>query len=75
MTLCDTMIHVNENLDQQARNTLEEKMRMIDGVIAPRFNPGKAHLLLISFNSQLTTAQRLLETVHQQGYHAQLVGL
>ena len=75
MNLCDTMIHINETLDSAARNTLEEQLRKVPGVIAPRFAPGKEHLLLISYNSTQTDTHTLLETVRQPGYNAQLVGL
>ncbi len=73
MNLCDTMIHVNETLATKARTILVDKVRSIPGVIAPRFN--KEHLLLISYNSDQTQAKVLLETVRQEGYNAQLIGL
>ncbi|MDY6991644.1 MAG: hypothetical protein SVR94_03425 [Pseudomonadota bacterium] len=72
-TLCDTMVHINDNLNLEQKQALEEKMRQIPGVIAPRFN--KDHLLSISYNSDNLQAQTLLTTVQQQGYQAQLVGL
>jgi hypothetical protein len=75
MTITDIMVHINEMLDVEARKNLEETMRQVQGVIAPRFNPGKEHLLLISYNGAQTNPKTLLEKVLEQGYHAQLVGL
>jgi hypothetical protein len=49
-------------------------MRQMDGVAAPRFNPGKEHLLLIAFNPDATSNAALLNQVHSFGYQAQLVG-
>jgi hypothetical protein len=39
MNISDVMIHINEPLSVEARSSLEEAMRQIEGVIAPRFNP------------------------------------
>ena len=73
ITLCDTIIHINDTLNQEQKRALEERMRQIPGVIAPRFN--KEHLLSLFYNSEGLSAQTLLATVQQQGYQAQLVGL
>ena len=50
MNISDVLIHVNESLNEQQRSALEEAVRGIDGVIAPGFNPGKEHLLLLAIN-------------------------
>jgi ribosomal protein L22 len=75
MNISDIMVHINEMLDVDARKSLEETIRQVQGVIAPRFNPGKEHLLVISYNGSQTNPNTLLEKVLEQGYHAQLVGL
>lgn len=74
MNISDIMIHINESLDQEARNSLENSMRDIEGVISPRFNTGKEHLLLIAFDPGKTTTKVLLEQTRAAGYTAQLVG-
>jgi hypothetical protein len=74
MNICDILIHVDEPLSEQQRNTLEESVRQIEGVVAPRFNPGKEHLLLVAFNPEVTRAATLLNRVQSAGYSAQLVG-
>ncbi|WP_020503076.1 hypothetical protein [Lamprocystis purpurea] len=58
-----------------ARASLEDAMRGIDGVIAPRFGAGTEHLLLIAFNADKTRPADLLAAVRQSGHQAQLVGL
>lgn len=75
MSLADTMIHVDENLDLSQREKLVEDIRKIPGVISPRFNPGKDHVLFVAFDPAETHTIDLLETVRQQGYHAELIGL
>jgi len=49
-------------------------MRQLDGVVSPRFNPGKEHLLLVAFNPDATSTAVLLAKVQSFGYSAQLIG-
>lgn len=74
MNISDVMIHINEKLDIEARSALEARMRDLDGVIAPRFNPGKEHLLVVAFDPDKACPAELLGTVRAAGYAAQLVG-
>lgn len=73
MNVSDVTIHVNERLDSQARSSLEEDMRQVDGVIAPRFSPGHEHLMIVAFNPDRVQASVLLHRVQASGYRAQLV--
>jgi hypothetical protein len=73
-SISDIMIHINETLSAEARSSLEETMRQVDGVIVPRFNPGKDHLLVIAFNPEKTGTAALLAKARAAGYTAQLVG-
>lgn len=75
MNLCDTLIHVRDELPTPQRAALEEELRTLDGVIAPRFTPGRNHLLLVAFNSERVSARSLLDRVQACGYDARLVGL
>ena len=74
INISDIMIHINETLGAEARSALEEKMREIEGVIAPRFNPGKDHLLVVAFNPEKTSTATLLAKARASGYTAQLIG-
>jgi hypothetical protein len=75
MNMSDVMIHINESLSDEARNALENAMLKVEGVISPRFNPGKAHLLMVAFDLEKTNAAALLERIRAAGYTAQLVGM
>ena len=59
MNISDILIHINESLNQQQRGALEEVVRDIEGVVAPRFNPGKEHLLLVAFNPDVASTATL----------------
>lgn len=74
MNLCDVLVHINEELSAEQRNALEEDMRRLSGVVAPRFNPGQGHLMLIAFDADKVTHASLLGRVQTHGYKAQLVG-
>ena len=74
MNVSDILIHINESLNQQQRSALEEAVRQIEGVVAPRFNPGKEHLLLVAFNPDVARTATLLTKVQSFGYNAQLIG-
>jgi len=74
MNISDVMIHINETLSGEARSSLEEAMRQIDGVVSPRFSPTKRHLLLIAFVPEKTSSAVLLSKARAAGYTAQLIG-
>jgi len=74
MNISDVMIHINETLSAEARNALEEQMRQIEGVVSPRFSPGKDHLLLVAYVPGKTSSAVLLDAARSAGYTAQLIG-
>ncbi|MCG6936424.1 MAG: hypothetical protein LJE73_11070 [Proteobacteria bacterium] len=75
MNISDVMIHINESLSEEAQSTLENVLRKIDGVVSPGFNKGKAHLLVIAYDTEKTNTAILLEKTRAEGYTAQLVGM
>jgi len=75
MNISDVMIHINESLSDEARTALENAMQKVEGVVSPRFNPGKEHLLMIAYDTDKTSTAALLEKTRAAGYGAQLVGM
>jgi hypothetical protein len=75
MSVADVLIHVDENLDSSQKEDIIHTMREIPGVISPRFNPGKEHMLLVAFNPAETKSTDLLTDVRSHGVHAELIGL
>jgi hypothetical protein len=74
MSISDVMIHINESLSKDELTALENAMRSIEGVVSPRFNPCKEHLMMIAFDPEKTTSAALLGKARAAGYTAQLVG-
>ena len=75
MQLSDVLIHLDQNINDTEKENIIERLRAVDGVIAPRFNKEREHLLLVSYNSDTTSSLTLLNEVKNKGYKAQLVGL
>jgi len=74
MNISDVMIHINESLSKEARASFEEELRQIEGVVAPRFSPGKEHLIMVAFDPERTNSAILLQKARAAGYTAQLIG-
>ena len=75
MKTSDIIIHINESLSKEARSSLENEMRKVEGVISPGFQEDKEHLLVIAYNPEKTSTSDLLEKARAAGYTAQLVGM
>jgi hypothetical protein len=74
MYINDVVLHVNETLDPNARHELEDQMRAMDGVICPRFNDSKTHLMIVAYDPDLLSTGDVLNEVRRKGYHAQHCG-
>ena len=75
MDMSDVLIHVNESTEASGRFQLEESLRDVAGVIAPRFSPGHDHLMFVSYDPDSTTAAAILGQVRNLGYGAQIVAM
>lgn len=75
MQLTDVLIHLDQNINKTEKENIIEQLRAIEGVIAPRFNKEREHLLLVSYNSEAINSLALLNKIKDNGYKAQLVGL
>ena len=75
MRLADVLIHINEILDDAGQIELQEQLRGVEGIVAPRFSLKKDNLLFVSYNADAVTSTSLIRKVRENGLHAQLVGL
>lgn len=71
----DVMIHIDDNLDDEALDALLHKTREEPGVIDARVNADKRHLMMVDFDVEATSASHILDAVRQGGIGAELVGL
>ena len=75
MNISDVMIHIDESLGEEARTSLEDTLRKVEGVVSPKFGAGKEHLLLVAYDTEKTNTSVLLDKTRAAGYTAQLVGM
>lgn len=75
MDISDIMIYFNDRMKQGQRNTVEETLRDIDGVIAPRFVTNKEQFLIIAYNPEKVQTSRFQETFAHMDLDARFVGM
>ncbi|MDD3518640.1 MAG: hypothetical protein PHQ14_09840 [Chromatiales bacterium] len=73
--IADVLIHIEPSLAADERRALEDGLRHVDGVIAPRFGEQTPHLLLVAYDPGRTDAASLLGYVGDRGHAARLVGM
>jgi len=73
--VANVIVHVNENLEEHALNSLEDEMREEWGVVSVDHNPKHPHLLMVSYDSAITQSSTFIQQFQERGLHAQLVGL
>lgn len=71
----DVILHINENLDLSARESLRDELMRIDGVMAAEADTAKQHLMIIEYNPDVTDPASFVELAKQRGLHTQLIGM
>ena len=75
INLVDVTLHIDENLSAEQRETIEESLRALDGVVSVHNSEKTAHLTIVEYNPAVMESQKILKRVTDQGVHAKLVGL
>ena len=73
--LADVTMHIDEALDAAKRAEIEDRLRAIDGVVSVHNPDNRPHLAVIEYDPGKVKSTALLETVKDQGVHAELIGL
>jgi hypothetical protein len=73
--LADVTLHIDENLSVEQRDTIEESLRALDGVVSVHNPDNTPHLTMVEYNPDATSAQDILKRVTNQGAHAEMIGL
>ena len=73
--LVDVTVHIDENLTKEQRQSVEDKLRSLDGVVSVVIRDDKPHLVLVEYNPDRASSSAILSTVKDAGVHAELVGL
>ena len=77
INLADIVLHVDEEMGEQARGALEDALRQREGVVSVRFNTTATHphLVVVEYVPEKVSSQDLLGIVKNQGYHGEMLGL
>ena len=73
--LADVTLHIDENLNDEQRGSIEESIRALDGVVSVHNPDNTPHLTMVEYNPEVTSSSAILERVTRQGAHAQIIGL
>jgi len=68
-------VHTDENVDQETREQIQDKLRALAGVVAAVSREERPHLMIVEYNPQEVDSQAILACVTRQGVHAELIGL
>jgi 16S rRNA G1207 methylase RsmC len=71
----DVVIHIDENLADEAIHTIEQDLSSQPGVFSACVNDRARHLLLVDYDPKDVKAVELLGRVRDHGVGAELVGL
>lgn len=73
--LVDITLHIDENLSTEQRETIEESLRALDGVVSIHNSEKTPHLTIVQYNPDKIDSHNILKRVTDQGAHAELIGL
>ena len=75
INMVDVTIHINENIGLEKKRGIEDKIRSMDGVLSVGYHQEKPHLMVVEYNPDEMSSEKLLSTITESGVHAQLIGL
>ena len=75
ISLVDITLHIDENLSAEQRETIEESLRALDGVVSVHNSEKTPHLSIVQYNPDVMDSKSILKRVTDQGVHAELIGM
>lgn len=73
--MVDVMVHIDEDITHNERESLRDKVLARDGVMAASCHDKTPHLLMVEYDPDVLSSKAILDTVETAGVHAELVGL
>ncbi|HEY0720077.1 MAG TPA: hypothetical protein VGE50_02370 [Gammaproteobacteria bacterium] len=73
--ISETLIHINETLNEQQRNELLLYLGNREGAIHARHHAEDPHLIFVAYDPDESCPRDLVETIEEQGLHAQVIDL
>jgi len=73
--MSDITLHIDNDLDPVAHNSLNQALAAQSGVEAILSDPRAPHMMVVKYNMQQTSSQDILHHVTDRGFQAELIGL
>ena len=74
MHVTDMVMHIDNNLGEVSRRTVEKTLAGSQGVIHAHFNDRRPHLMLVSYDTDSTSSFEILAQVAKQHLCAERIG-
>jgi hypothetical protein len=71
----EVVIHLDENIDETALDTLEQSIRGEQGVISVGHRPSQHHLMMVVYDTAVARGASVLHHFQERGLHAQMIGM
>jgi len=71
----DILIHIDDNLDEEALTGLLRQTGEEPGVIGACVNERTRHLMVVDFDARATSPSAILQATRERGVGAAMVGL
>ena len=75
MEMVDVTIHIDETVHRERRTQIADMVRAHKGVMGVAHHDETPHLLIVEYDPDTVNSQELLQTVLEQGVHAELIGM
>lgn len=72
--MSNATVHIDEELNQRSFLALGEEIQGLQGVDHVDYTERHPHLMVVSYDSQLTDSAHVLQAFTGQGLHAELIG-
>jgi len=73
--MSDILIHIDEDLGNEAIYDVEAEVSLMSGVYSACVNERTRHLMVVDYDGTNVSSGQLLNRVRSKGLHAELVGL
>jgi len=68
------VVHIDEELSDNAISDMEQRLSGIDGVVSACVHERTRHLWVIDYDPHLVDSGELLQRIRKNGLHAELIG-
>ena len=75
MNIADIIMYSKQVISNEDRDNVIASLRNVNGVIAPRFSPGKEKLLVVAYNPDKVKSNSIQKAVNDMGIRTVIVGM